>query len=115
MYKREFENLLNSSQLPKSILLYGACFYQTNLYGEEIVKSLGVQAEEKFLLYYDEYNFTIAKNFLSQSSLFGDRNILIIKTDKVIPKKDLDILVELSFKNSTNYLIYQYFGDDKKA
>ncbi|NOX16573.1 MAG: DNA polymerase III subunit delta [Epsilonproteobacteria bacterium] len=115
MYKREFENLLNSSKLPKSMLLHGACFYQTNLYGEKIVKNLGVQAEEKLLLYYDEYNFTVAQNFLSQSSLFGDRNILIVKTDKVIPKKELDVLVELSFKNSTNHFIYQYFGDDKKA
>ncbi len=115
MYKREFENLLNSSQLPKSILLHGACFYQTNFFGEKIVEKLEVLPEEKLLVYYDEYNFSTAKNFLSQSSLFGDRNILIIKTDKVIPKKELDILVELSFKNSSNHFIYQYFGDDKKA
>ncbi len=115
MYKREFENLLNSSRLPKSILLHGTCFYQTNFFGEKIVENLKVLAEEKLLMYYDEYSFSTAKNFLSQSSLFGDRNILIIKTDKVIPKKELDILVNLSFKNSTNHFIYQYFGDDKKA
>ena len=115
MYKREFENLLNSSKLPKSILLYGACFYQNNYFGQKILENLSVLAEEKLLLYYDEYNFALAKSFLSQSSLFGDRNILIIKTDKTIPKKELDILIDLVNKNSTNYFIFQFFGDDSKA
>ncbi len=115
MYKREFENLLNSSQLPKSILLYGACFYQNNFFGNKILKRLSALSEEKLLLYYDEYDFKLAKSFLSQSSLFGDRNILIIKTDKTIAKKELDILIELANKNSTNYFIFQFFGDDSKA
>jgi len=115
MYKREFENLLNSSQIPKSILLYGACFYQNEFFGKKILEKLSANTEEKLLLYYDEYNFTLAKNFLSQSSLFGDRNILVIKTDKTIVKKELDILINLSFKSSTNYLLLQFFGDDSKA
>ncbi len=115
MYKREFENILKSSQLPKSILFHGAEFYQNNYFTKKTISKLGVLPEEKLLLHYDEYNLSAAKNFLSQSSLFGDRNILIIKTDKVIAKKELDILVDLSFKNANNYLIYQYFGDDAKA
>jgi len=115
MYKREFENLLNSSKIPKSTLLYGACHYQNNYFGNKILEKLSVIPEEKLLLYYDEYNFTLAKNFLSQSSLFGDRNILIIKTDKSIPKKELDVLINLSSKNETNRLVLQFFGDDSKA
>jgi DNA polymerase-3 subunit delta len=115
MYKREFENLLRTSKLPKSLLLHGACFYQNNCFGDEVLQNLNAISEEKLLMYYDEYNFSLAKNFLSQSSLFGDRNILIIKTDKVIPKKELDVLVNLSFKNETNHFLYQYFGDESKA
>ena len=115
MYKREFENLLNSSKLPKSILLYGTCFYQNNHFGEKILQNLGALPEEKLLFYYDEYNFSLAKSFLSQSSLFGDRNILIIKTDKTIPKKELDVLIELARKNNTNHFLLQFFGDDSKA
>ena len=115
MYKREFENLLNNSKLPKSLILYGSCFYQNNYFGNKILKNLNALPEEKLLFYYDEYNFTLAKNFLSQSSLFGDRNILIIKTDKTITKKELDILVELAHKNSTNHFLFQFFGDDSKA
>ncbi len=115
MYKREFENLLKNSALPKSILLYGACHYQNSYFGDKILEKLSVNPEEKLLFYYDEYNFTLAKNFLSQSSLFGDRNILIIKTDKSISKKELDILINLSFKNESNHLVFQFFGDDSKA
>jgi len=115
MYKREFESLLNSSQLPKSLLLYGACFYQNNHFGDKILQKLSVLPEEKLLLYYDEYDFRLAKSFLSQLSLFGDRNILVIKTDKTIPKKELDILVELARKNDTNHFLLQFFGDDSKA
>lgn len=115
MYKREFDNILQNGQLPKSILFYGNCLYQNNLNTTKTLKKLDAKPEEKLLLHYDEYNLSVAKTFLSQSSLFGDRNILIIKTDVGIPKKDLDILVKLCTKNSDNFLIYQFFGDDKKA
>ncbi len=76
---------------------------------------LDAKPEEKLQLYYNEYNLTGAKNFLSQASLFGDRNILIIKTDTSIPKKDLDQLVGLCQKNDENFFIFQFFGEDKKA
>lgn len=115
MYKREFENLLKSKKIPKATLFYGACTYQNELLSDQTLKALDVQSDEKLLLYYDEYTFSTAKNFVSQSSLFGDRNILILKTDKVIPAKELDVLVSLCTKNDSSYLFYQYFGDDKKA
>ncbi|MFK5881824.1 MAG: DNA polymerase III subunit delta [Sulfurospirillum sp.] len=115
MYKREFENQLNNLKLPKSLLLYGSCFYQNNFFGEKILQNLKALPEEKLLLYYDEYNFGLAKSFLSQSSLFGDRNVLIIKTDKTIVKKELDVLIELAYKNDTNHFLFQFFGDDSKA
>ena len=65
--------------------------------------------------YHDEYNFNSAKAHLSQGSLFGDRNVLIIKSEKKVPKKDLDTLVELCEKNPDNIFIYAYYGPDQKA
>jgi DNA polymerase-3 subunit delta len=67
------------------------------------------------MMYFDEYHFNSAKNFIAQSSLFGDRNILIIKSDKSIPTKELEVLIELCTKNESSYFIYQFFGEDKKA
>ncbi len=115
MYKREFENLLNSNRLPKSILLYGECDYQNNYFADKIIFSWSEPEDEKLLLHYDEYDFTTAKNHLNQSSLFGGQNIILIKTDKTIPKKELDTLIGLCEKSENSFLLFQYFGDSKKA
>lgn len=115
MYKREFEQLLQNKKLPKSLLLYGECNYQNNYFAQKLLESWIQEGDETLLLHYDEYNFTTAKNHLSQSSLFGGQNIVILKNDKAVPKKELDILVELAQKNDNSYLLYQYFGESKKA
>lgn len=115
MYKREFETLLKTHKIPKAAFFYGACDYQNNYLANELLRILNASAEEKLLLYFDEYHFGTAKNFIAQSSLFGDRNILIIKTDKTIPAKELETLIELCGKNESSYLICQFFGEDKKA
>lgn len=115
MYKREFEGVLKAGKTPKSTLVYGACAYQNNVLMQQLLTLLNAGSEEKVMMYFDEYNFSSAKNFLSQSSLFGDRNILIVKTDKTIPTKELETLVGLCAKNDSSYFIYQYFGEDKKA
>ena len=65
--------------------------------------------------YYDEYDFSSAKAHLSQASLFGDRNILIIKSEKKVPKKELDTLLELTYKNPDNIFVYAYYGSDHKT
>jgi DNA polymerase-3 subunit delta len=65
--------------------------------------------------YYDEYEFTSAKAHLSQGSLFGGSNILIIKSEKKIPKKELDALLELCDKNPDNIFVYAYYGSDHKT
>lgn len=115
MYKREFEQLLNNNGLPKSILMYGECNYQNNYFADKTIESWADEGDEKLLLHYDEYDFTTAKNHLSQSSLFGGKNLLHVKTDKSIPKKELDVLVELCQKSDDSFFLYQYFGDGSKA
>jgi len=115
MYKNIFENLLNSNKLPKYMLLYGECNYQNNYFSDKIVERWSKEGDEKLLLHYDEYNFSTAKNHLAQSSLFGGQNIVVLKNDKAIAKKELDILVELCEKNDNSFLLFQYFGDAKKA
>lgn len=115
MYKREFENLLNSNNFPKTILLHGECNYQNNYFAKKVLSLWNQEGDEPLLLHYDEYNFTTAKNHLNQSSLFGGQNIVIIKTDKVVPKKELDVLVGLCEKSDNSFLLYQYFGEANKA
>ncbi len=112
MYKREFDQLLKKS-LPRAVLLYGEEFFLSlylKFYREKL-KGDG----EILTQYYDEYDFTQAKSFLSQSSLFGGENFLIIRSSKALPKKELDTLVELIYKNSSNYFLLLFDGEAKDA
>jgi len=113
MYKKELDNLLKEGSLPKSLFLYGEEFY-TSYYIKKILPSITIK-ENILSFYFDEYDFGAAKNFISQPSLFGDINLLYIKHDKKIAKKELDTLVELCQKTQSSYFYFEFLGDDKVA
>ena len=113
MYQREFDQKLRQS-LPKAVLFYGENDYMVNHYIDTYVKKLDAK-ESMLSLYHDEWNFEQAKNFLSQTSLFGGTNLVVVKHEKKIPKKELDVLVALANKNPDNYFIYGYAGAAKDA
>jgi len=113
MYQREFDQRLKQA-FPKAVLLYGENDYLIDYYIERYTKQ--TDAKESMLsLYHDEWNFEQAKNFLSQTSLFGGTNLLVVKHEKKIPKKELDILIALANKNADNYFLYGYSGAAKDA
>ena len=113
MYQREFDQRLKQA-FPKAVLLYGENDYLIDFYIATYVKQ--TDAKESMLsLYHDEWNFEQAKAFLSQTSLFGGTNLLVVKHTKKIHKKELDILVSLANKNSDNYFLYGYAGLAKDA
>ena len=113
MYKREFDQRL-SQDLPKAVLLYGDNSYLIDHYIDHYISTLHAE-EERLSLYFDEWDFAQAKAYLSQSSLFGGTNLLIIKHEKRIPKKELDTLIALTRKNSDNYLLFGFSGDARSA
>jgi len=113
MYQREFDQKLKQA-FPKAVLFYGENDYLIDFYIDTYIKK--TDAKESMLsLYHDEWNFEQAKNFLSQTSLFGGTNLVVVKHDKKIPKKELDILIELANKNEDNYFLYGYAGAAKDA
>ncbi len=113
MYQREFDQKLKQT-LSKAVLFYGENDYLIDYYIDLYIKK--TDAKESMLsLYHDEWNFEQAKNFLSQTSLFGGTNLVVVKHDKKIPKKELDILIELANKNDDNYFLYGYSGAAKDA
>lgn len=113
MYQREFEQRLQQA-LPKALLLYGENDYLVDHYIDHYTKTLDAQ-ESMLRLYHDEWDFEQAKAFLSQTSLFGGTNLVVVKRDKKIPKKELDALVALANKSSDNYFLYGYGGVAKDA
>ncbi|BBG65421.1 hypothetical protein NNO_0718 [Hydrogenimonas sp.] len=114
MYKRDFDRLLQQGKLPKSVMLYGDNDYYIDEAVERIVEMTGAK-ESMLKLYYDEYDFQRAKNYLGQSSLFGDLNLLLVKSDRKIPKKELSHLTELAARNENSYFLYAYTGSDFKT
>ncbi|BCD61946.1 DNA polymerase III subunit delta [Nitratiruptor sp. YY08-26] len=109
MYKAEFE------KTPKNFdayLFWGEEPYFIEKYTQEMAQRIG--KENAMQLYFDEYDFEIAKNYLSQSSLFGDVNLLIIKHDKALPKKELSQLIAICNKNANSFFIYALFSTDGK-
>ncbi len=113
MYQREFEKTLRTT-LPRAILFFGENEYQIANYIQYYINTTN-SAESMLSLYYDEYSFERAKAYLSQSSLFGGTNLLIVKHNKKIPKKELDILVELVGKNPNNFFLFHYQGSATNA
>ncbi len=111
MYKKDLDGLIASSNLPKSILLYGEAFF-TDYYSLKILPIFG-DRDNILSFYYDEYHFESAKSFIAQPSLFGDVNILYIRAEKKIAKKELDKLVELCQKNPNSYFLLHFTGSDQ--
>ncbi|MFK5976404.1 MAG: DNA polymerase III subunit delta [Sulfurovum sp.] len=113
MYQREFDQK-QKQKLLKSVLFYGDNEYLIESYIDSYISRLNAR-ENMLNLYHDEWDFTKAKSFLSQSSLFGGVNLLIVKSNKKIPKKELDVLIAQSHKSSDNYFLYYYGGEGKNA
>ena len=113
MYQREFENLLRTKP-PRAMLFFGENEYQIANYLQYYINITNA-ADSMLNLYHDEYSFEQAKAYLSQSSLFGGTNLLIIKREKKIPKKELDALIELVGKNPENFFLFHYQGTASNA
>ncbi|MCW9026267.1 MAG: hypothetical protein OQJ77_03040, partial [Thiovulaceae bacterium] len=112
MYKAEFDKHIQNNTLSNSFVLFGESIFLIDHY----TKLLSNVEDASVLKYYhDEYDFNSAKAHLSQASLFGDRNVLVIKSEKKVPKKELETLVDYCEKNPDNIFIYSYMGDDNKA
>jgi DNA polymerase-3 subunit delta len=102
VYRRDLESLIKENTIPQNFLLYGDVF-QLDYYEKKLLSMF--QEYDVLKLYFDEFDFNEAKTHLSQNSLFGNKNLLIIKTDKNINK-----LQELIKINRDNNLILFFYG-----
>jgi DNA polymerase-3 subunit delta len=112
MYKNELDKHIAQKSVTNSFVFFGESTFLIDMYTQMLSN---VEDANILSFYHDEYEFSSAKAHLSQASLFGDRNILIIKSEKKVAKKELDILLELCEKNADNIFIYAYYGSDHKT
>jgi len=112
MYKAEFDKNLQNNTISNSFVFFGESNFLIDLYAKKLTT---IEDASVLNFYHDEYDFKTAKAHLSQASLFGGQNVLIIKTEKKVPKKDLDILIDYCEKNQDNIFVYAYYGSDHKT
>lgn len=115
MYRNEFDNNLRQNKLYNAYMFYGQSTFLVEHYATKVSKLLGSDDEiEK--LYFDDYDFKYAKDKLLQSSLFASNNILLIKLEKKLPKKEVEALIEACNTNPDSKVIFACLGDsDFKA
>ena len=110
MYKNEFDNYIKQNKKFKAYMFYGQSIFLVEQYALSIAESLG-QNDEIEKMYFEEYDFKYAKDKLLQSSLFSSNNILLIKIEKKIPKKEVDALVDACNTNPDSTIIFACLGD----
>lgn len=114
MYPNVLEQQIKK-ELPKALFLYGSNPYMMDFYIEYYLEKLDAKTDA-LKLYFDEWDFSVAKAYLSQSSLFGGTNLLIIKHNKSVPKKELEELIKYTQNSDSTYILYcGYYEDFKDA
>ena len=111
MYKAEFDRLLQGELKAQNFILFGQSSFYIDYYSAKLSK---IEDAQKLIFYFDEYDYSLAKRHLSEASLFGGVNLLVIKSEKKIPKRELEELFRLCNKGA-NRFIYAYYGSDHKS
>ncbi|MDD5387429.1 MAG: DNA polymerase III subunit delta [Sulfuricurvum sp.] len=112
MTRQDLDRHLQNHNTPRAMALFGESHFFIDRYATALAR---IEGASVLSMYHDAYDFSTAKAHLSQGSLFGDQNLLIVKHEKKLPKAELDVFVELVGKNPDNTFIYCYVGDDVKS
>jgi len=111
MYKKEFDNLYNNSKLDfNAYMFWGQSDYLVEEYALKVALKLS-NGEDINKVYFEEYDFNLCLELLSSSSLFSSCNILLIKIQKKIAKKEIDKLIEACKINTSSKVIFACLGD----
>lgn len=110
MYKNEFDNLLKQNKKFDAYMFYGQSTFLIDYYSNLVAKSIAHENDIQ-RIYFDEYDFKFIKDQLLQSSLFSSTNLIIIKTEKKIQKKEVTELINACNINPDSTLIFSCLGD----
>ncbi len=110
MYKNEFDNALRQNKTFNAYMFFGQSTFLIENYTSMVIGNHG-SSDEVEKVYFDDYNFKYCFDKLRQSSLFSSNNILVIKTEKKLPKKEVSALIEACNTNPDSVVIFACIGD----
>jgi DNA polymerase-3 subunit delta len=112
VYKKEFDNLvLNQNKRFDAYMFYGQSSYLIEHYAAMVANLHADSPDEIEKIYFDEFDLNSIKDKLLQSSLFSSNNIVLVKTDKKLNKKDTTALIEACNTNPDSVIIFACMGD----
>ena len=110
MYKSEFDKQFNNNQNYNAYMFYGVSDFLVESYALKVATRLA-SGDDIIKVYFEEYSFDYCYDTLTQSSLFASSNILLIKINKKIPKKEVDKLIDACRLNPTSKVIFACLGE----
>jgi DNA polymerase-3 subunit delta len=110
MYKSEFDKQFNNNQNYNAYMFYGVSDYLVETYSLKVSTRLS-NGDDINKVYFEEYNFDYCYDILTQSSLFASSNILLIKINKKLPKKEVDKLIDACRLNQNSKVIFACLGE----
>jgi DNA polymerase-3 subunit delta len=113
IYQSSFNQLLKKNKFPRNIMLFGESTFLINYYFK-IIQNV-INADEVFIFYEFEFELEKAIELVSQGSLFAEKTLLVLKSEKKIKKQDLTKIINAVSKISTSYFVYIYLGNDFKS
>ncbi len=115
MYRDTFEKeYLFQGKIPHALFLYGQSAFLINLYIDKILLQLQCKQDEKWSIYFDEYDIKNIVEIFNTPSLFAPRNIVLLKMAKKISKKDMNIIFERLEGKKNNYFILAFYHADNR-
>lgn len=113
MYKNDLDKLLTKNDLPRSLLLFGEPLYYLDHYISKIT-ALFPEGAQIAKFYHDDFDPRSILSLLSETSLFGDKCVVVIRHTGKIPKKEVEKFVIAVEKNSDAMLLVAIEGGDGK-
>lgn len=112
MYRKDLQRLLLDKNFPNFFALYGGDNFQTELFANAIKAKYA--ADELLSLYFEEYDFARASDYLGSASLFSEKKLLEIKCSKKPSKKELESLIRLCKQDENNHFLFELYDESSK-
>lgn len=112
MYRKDLQKLISQgffAHTQNFFALYGADNFQSELYAQLIKEQFS--ADESLRVYFEEYDFRVASDYLGAGSLFSERKFLDVRVAKKPAKKELEALISLCKKNKDNFFLLSLYDE----
>jgi len=106
MKKNEFDKLIYENKKFNGYLFWGEDNFLIENYTQKVINQYNLLNEDILKVYFDEYKLDEIINFLSQNSLFCPINLALIKTNKKIPKRDIEKILQICKINENSVIIF---------